>query len=206
LPQPWERQSGEPLKAYGPFLIYLNMGARRSLDSAYTLFCAENQRQNRAKTAPGHWSVWQRRYSWVKRVEARADYLAQQEFEALENEMRELAVRRQRREISSQAVVEGAADALAGKIKKLLDHPSVNVSSEKVDPDGNITRNKVGALRPGEIAKLSKEWREMEATAIHGHVQMRKTIRVDDTPAEANGQVVEAQFIPSPPPWLGKDD
>jgi ribosomal protein L18 len=137
----------------------------------------------------------------VKRVEARADYLARQEFEALENEMRELAVRRQRREIQSQVVVEKAADAIAVKITKLIDMPSVNVSSEKTDTKtGEVVINKVSAMRPGEIAKLSREWRELNATAVHGWVRISKTIRLEDAPAEASQQTGTCEFIPTEPP------
>jgi hypothetical protein len=177
------------------------MGVRRSLDSAWALYCIEYSLQNSTKVAPGKWGAWCSKWKWVSRCEARADYLAAQEFEALESEMRELAKRRQRREINRQATLERAGEKMGDKFDKLMELPNVSIEDEKFDAAGKVvSRRKVTALRPGEIAKFTKAWADLEAIAIHGHVHVSKTIRVDDAPAEASGQSGTAEFIPTPPP------
>lgn len=61
----WERQEGESAKAFAAFVVYRDLGDKRSL---------EKVSQNLAKSLPFIKS-WSSKYNWVKRAAAYDDFL-----------------------------------------------------------------------------------------------------------------------------------
>lgn len=93
--QPWQRQLGEPQRAYAGFCIYRDMGMDRSIRKAAHLWltgpsgkkAAKQRREQRryashpkpnsyVKAKARHWFYLSRRWQWVKRVEAWDDHIA----------------------------------------------------------------------------------------------------------------------------------
>jgi hypothetical protein len=198
--QPWERQSGEPLKCYQAFLVYLGLETTlRSIDHAWA---TAKGRQPDGKRSARAWERWSRKFSWVSRVEARADYLQQLEFEALEVEMRELAVRRQHREIKKQSALERKGDQFEARLDKMLELPAADVELKKYTDTGElISVQRVKGLRGIDLARVAKAWADLETKSIHGWVAITRSIKADgETPQEAADSCGTATFIPTPPP------
>lgn len=65
-PKAWEQLPDEPSEAYARFLIYRNLGASRSLDSAYKT-TTEVSKGNKKYRAPGQWRDDCVKYEWVQR-------------------------------------------------------------------------------------------------------------------------------------------
>ena len=82
---PWERRTGETLKAFDAFCTYRDMGKKRSVRSVAEAL-------NKSVTLIARWSSG---HKWVKRVEKYEDYLARETM--LDNE--ELIKNAKRREM-----------------------------------------------------------------------------------------------------------
>jgi hypothetical protein len=87
----WDRQPAEGPKAYKAFLLYRNLGARRSLDAAYQLSLPEQQKSN--KRATGRWTEWSRQFQWLTRAQA-WDTWRQAEHERIEQELEKEEIQR----------------------------------------------------------------------------------------------------------------
>ncbi len=83
MAEQWDKQPEESPKAYRAFLIYRNLGPKRSIDAAYRLSLKEHQES--IKRAPRRWGEWSTQYQWVVRAQA-WDQWRQQEHERIERE------------------------------------------------------------------------------------------------------------------------
>src|ERR1051326_3747306 len=62
--QPWEQPSGESDAWYSRFVVYLGMGAGRSVRGVYN-----KERGNEvSKAVPASWSAASKRYDWQRRA------------------------------------------------------------------------------------------------------------------------------------------
>lgn len=159
--QLWERQDGEPAKAFAAFIWYRDLGPEtRSLNLAY-------QRESGAPPAmraPGTWAAWSSEWRWVERAAAYDAYLDDLRRRVREAKLRELEERRAEFELAHQARLEERVD----KIDKLLD---------QLDPAEAAIK---GSLLSG-AARLLKEQRETARQAIEG-------VRTEpDDPKEKDG-------------------
>ncbi len=68
---PWDRQPGEPSKSFAVFVVYRDMGARRSLRAACKSFYGGEYAANKLRNA----QEWSRHWDWVKRVAAWDNFL-----------------------------------------------------------------------------------------------------------------------------------
>ena len=71
-PHPWDRLKAETPKSYAGFRVYCDLGARSSIGDAI---------QKTLKTLPSEsqlvqWKRWSRKYHWVSRKLARAEWMA----------------------------------------------------------------------------------------------------------------------------------
>lgn len=67
----WERQPGEPSKAYHAFAHYRDMGVTRSIDKAYKQHCITCLHLGGEIVARRHsagWMIWSQRWGWVDRT------------------------------------------------------------------------------------------------------------------------------------------
>lgn len=99
-PAPWERQPGEPPKAYAAFCFYRDLPpAERSLravaDKVYG-----NRSDRKRQQVPGQIAKWSTRWRWVERARAWDD---EQDRQAREEQVR--AVREMRERHAREAVV-----------------------------------------------------------------------------------------------------
>lgn len=96
--EPWERQAGEPARAYHGFCHYRDAGSQRSLDRAWREHHATclNSPQPVTRRRPPSWGNWSARWSWVARADAFDAHLAKQKQLALEHEQAEAAKRHAR--------------------------------------------------------------------------------------------------------------
>lgn len=94
-PLPWEQQDGETTAAFAAFCCFRDLGAARSLRTAYRKFCARKRGvRSVPRGAPGAWTAWSTAHDWVSRARAwdgHCDALARAE---IEKRIRELAERR----------------------------------------------------------------------------------------------------------------
>jgi hypothetical protein len=75
---PWERQEGEPSKAFAGFEGYRMLGPDRSLQAAWEKYCTrpgtlrERRQADReeARHYPGYWAAWARKWEWRERAAA----------------------------------------------------------------------------------------------------------------------------------------
>ncbi len=206
---PWERQPGEPPKAHRAFLVYLDMEENlRSLDASYAAWSqcraggeATVAPRERHKSAPGHWRAWCRRWNWVSRLEAREAHRQQLKHKAEDARDIQLVERRRSLEVRGQDVIEEVLQILLEKLREIRKLPNIDVEEKKFDADGRVTvHRKVRAMRPDQLAHLADEILEVQSRGVHGHIPVRKTLREDNAPAEASGEIALARFIPSPPP------
>lgn len=77
---PWERQKGESAQAFAAFLVYLNLGAERSHQTA-------SQQCGKSISLIGRWS---RAYGWVERCRAWDNYLQREAKKAAVTEIRKM--------------------------------------------------------------------------------------------------------------------
>ena len=80
--QAFEQQPKESAKAFAAFSVYLNMGAKRSLE-AVRLECGKSSRLIQR---------WSSRWKWTERVQAHAGHLAAVERASIEGVAREKAI------------------------------------------------------------------------------------------------------------------
>jgi phosphoribosylcarboxyaminoimidazole (NCAIR) mutase len=95
---PFERQPGEPAKAYHGFCHYRDAGPMRSLDKAWRQHHAEclKQVQPETKRRPMAWGNWSVRWGWVERAGEYDRHLEQKRRTALLDEQAEAAKRHAR--------------------------------------------------------------------------------------------------------------
>jgi len=69
----WERRESESSQAYQAFCLYRDLGADRSIVSAYNL-CREkysgDESAQKASRAPGRWNKWSQQHAWLRRARA----------------------------------------------------------------------------------------------------------------------------------------
>lgn len=70
---PWQRQPGEPARAFEVFRAYLEMGPGRSLRKLHALIHGEEPKVGRRS---GQIGLWSRTHNWTERVAAWDDLLA----------------------------------------------------------------------------------------------------------------------------------
>lgn len=92
---PWERQKGESAQAFAAFLVYLQMGADRSLS-------AVGQRLGKSRALMERWSSAN---GWVERCRAWDNHLQREAKKAAAAEVRSMT----RRHISIAQQIQGAA-------------------------------------------------------------------------------------------------
>jgi hypothetical protein len=98
MPERWERQPGEPSRAFHAFAHYRDGGSQRSLDRAWRehhATCLKTP-QPVTRRRPPSWGNWSARWSWVARADAFDAHLAHQKQAALEQEQVEAARRHAR--------------------------------------------------------------------------------------------------------------
>ena len=70
--QAWDQIPGEPDNAYSYFLIYRNLGPRRTRSKAYTIYRKGLKKIDAATTGvlamSGQWNVYYRTYEWRRRA------------------------------------------------------------------------------------------------------------------------------------------
>lgn len=107
MEQPWERQKGESAQAFAAFLVYLQMGADRSLS-------AVGQKVGKSRALMERWSSAN---SWVERCRAWDNYLQREAKKAAVAELREM----NRRHIKVARALQGAAaQALKDRGDKII--------------------------------------------------------------------------------------
>jgi hypothetical protein len=91
--KPWERQCGEPSKAFAAFVRYRDLAPEhRSLDRAWREAHPQKPLNRRSKT----WAAWSSQWGWIARAEAwdaETDRLRREKFLA---DQREVVARHQR--------------------------------------------------------------------------------------------------------------
>ncbi len=95
--QPFDRQPGEPAKAYHAFGHYRDLGSR-SLDRAWREHHEQclHQIQPETRRRPMSWGNWSARWGWVERAFSYDAYLERQKRAALLDEQVEAAKRHAR--------------------------------------------------------------------------------------------------------------
>lgn len=115
-PPLWERQPGEPSKAYHAFAHYRDLGPTRSSSKAYR---AHKQDCDKQPVAPDHdatkrWQIWSAQFGWVERAsvwDADVDRQARDRSSKVQIEARERHAR----------LAQGALTALSVPIRATLD-------------------------------------------------------------------------------------
>jgi hypothetical protein len=103
-----------------------------------------------------------------------------QEFRVLERERLKLAQRRARLEMTLQDRVERRVEHIDAKLDKLEEMPNTDIEQIKYDSDGNIiSRQKVKGVRPGEYAKVIDTFINLTAVAVHGHIKVSRSERIE---------------------------
>jgi hypothetical protein len=68
-PAPWERQADESDRAFAAFVVYRDLGGRRSLDEVCRRLYPRSQ-TGRKRAATGRVQLWSTRHRWVARARA----------------------------------------------------------------------------------------------------------------------------------------
>jgi len=111
----WERQPGEPAKAYAAFCVYRDLPAsERSLTAAYGRHSGKNAR------APGFWAEWSRDWLWVERAAAYDAYLDGERRRIREARLAEIEARRAEFAWRHQAQLEEWVATLDTALKRAL--------------------------------------------------------------------------------------
>lgn len=217
LRQEWDRQPGEPSRAYAAFCSYRDLPAvERSLNAAYG---TETGRKNTADLrAPGYWADWSSAWHWVERAASYDAWCDSERRRVREQRMRELAERRADVEFANQADLEQWLRDLDTKLRDVIARGFEEVEREFArDSDGTLIvvkekkRTKFPAF--GAIARLLRERNETARQAIEGP-QLRPP-RSDhalpgDAPSAADVPVSEIAWVPPkeepPPPPKGEGE
>lgn len=104
-PEPWERQDDETPKAWGAFVVYRDMGPRRSLRRV----------QSEEGTALAQLGQWSSRYRWVERAAAWDGHLdlirRQEQVDAVRN-------MRERHATTARKLLDVAVDSLEKRLSE----------------------------------------------------------------------------------------
>lgn len=100
---PWERRPDETLRSFGAFKTYRDMGAiSRSMVAAYR----KHTKRPRAKSAPGTWQMWARKYAWGERAALYDVWIDELKLKTTQEtyvaEVREMATRQAREAMALQ--------------------------------------------------------------------------------------------------------
>lgn len=86
--EPWERQPGEPSKAFLTFTIYRDLGTSRSLRKTLAIMCERGMSKSSGKWFPGHFQTWSLAWHWPERAAAYDGYLDKLGRQQHEDEVR----------------------------------------------------------------------------------------------------------------------
>lgn len=135
----WERQPGEPDKAFFAFTLYRDLGAERSLSKAYALFLekykpegttqaqagppdatpppATQDRPEKKRSKLGRFAIWSAKYQWVERCR-----LYDIDCDRKLRQANKLAtVQMKMRHADAAQVIQGVA---LKELKKIVDNPA----------------------------------------------------------------------------------
>lgn len=108
-PAPWERQPGEPAKAYAAFCLYRDMPAHaRSLRAVADRLYGSGTASKRRRT-PGQLFKWSTRWRWVERAAAWDD---EQDRQARQAQLRAVQEMRERHVREAMALQRKALERL----------------------------------------------------------------------------------------------
>lgn len=166
--KPWERQTGESSRAYALFVLYRDIGPRRSIGrmSSSKLLSDGVPDAAQAVSVPrrSRLEVYCQRHRWVARAKAWDDHLqAIRDREAARD-----AAKWERRRLAAAEQVWTDGQGLRERARALTKFPLVRMRIEERDADGQpktIVYEPVGwSLR--DIAVLAKAAAELEAAAL----------------------------------------
>ncbi len=142
--QPWERQEGEGAKPYEAFLIYLEMGADRSLR-------AVGQKLGKSRALMERWSS---AYSWTERCHAWDNYLQREAKKAAVAEVRAM----NKRHIQMAVKLQDAA------MQALTDKGSEIITEKNLASIVKLATDLERGSREAEVEATTKEAEETAAT------------------------------------------
>ena len=195
---PWERQPGEPSKAFSVFCVYRDLGARRSIKSACKQYYAADYAANKLRNG----QEWSRNWEWVRRSAAWDNYLDRESRLAQVEAVREM---NRRYANTARAVLSKALLALKGMDARELEPSDVARMIELA--------NKVERLCHGEATEHTKQDIKNENNVVLQVVERIVPIRGASPPAlPAPEPVAPAALAPAedavyelpaePPPGL----
>ncbi len=195
---PWERQPGEPSKAFGVFCVYRDLGARRSLKSACKQYYAADYAANKLRNA----QEWSRNWEWVRRSAAWDNFL---DREARLSQVEAVREMNRRYANTARAVLAKALVALKGLDAKEMDPSDVSRMIE--------VANKIERLCHGEATEHTKSDIKNENNITLQVVERIVPVRGSTPPALAapapvapaaleSAQDAEYELPAEPPPGL----
>lgn len=145
--QAWYRRTGEGQRAYELFLIYLQMGNKRSRRAV----CEESGRTSRLV------SSLMMKYQWVERAKAYDDWLVRIEEETIKRTLQRSAVKWAQREAKYREEMFELSDAMINRGRKMMSFPLT---------ERKVTRHDPTTGQPLEITIKPVRWTQRDASAI----------------------------------------
>ncbi len=167
-----ERRRDESPQAFKAFVVYRDLGAHRSIDSAWR----ELTRRKRGE-APGHWSKWSSRHAWVNRAAAYDEHLLDEIRLEREKGFLELAQRQAAYQFKGQDKLEAAVEEVWDTIIKHKPVPVTNIERKEekevtVGDGGELkvvtTTTKIQGMKVGQFARLTDALEERIRACVNG--------------------------------------
>jgi hypothetical protein len=149
---------------------------------------------------PARWCIWSKAYGWVERAQAFDDHREGLRLKASDQKYRELVEMRQEFEFKQQLKLQARVEWLEEILDKVGKLPLTNIEQLKPNPDGTMTVNRIQGMQLSHLAAALREYREMIATTVYGHIRLSKSMRLQPEGSSSNGvDTGQAEFI------LGRD-
>jgi len=155
----WGRLNGEPVRAYNAFRYYRNLGAARSIDSAYR----NAYPQFTSKRASSTWFNWSSQWEWCQRALAYDQHVDKIEQEARDADIADMVKAFEMDMIEVRFTAIDISKKLIERGREMLNHPITQVTSA----DGT-TIVKPSRWKQGDIPKFFRVAMQLRAIAHEG--------------------------------------
>jgi hypothetical protein len=195
-PEPWERQEGEPAKAYAGFIAYRDLDTSvRSVDKAALTADPEGSAR-RVRPADSKWLHWATDYHWVARADAwdlHQDYIRRQAHEA---EIRAMGTRHARMHREYSIAFGAAATAVLRRFQRNPEEIQQMVDRMRLEEAIGMLSDLSGALTANVRGERLAMGLSTENLALSFNLELElKKVRQGALAVGGDPQVAEETFL-----------
>lgn len=179
----WDKQLNEGDRPYERFLIYLALGANRSLKRAWNIYKTREEGKYKENSKPsGTWERWFYDNKWKERAEAFDKQQAKKLFNSLEKKYKEqIEEHRAKRLEDAESIRKTGKRLLTRANKKLSDIDQIETSIIQLGKDSEVLSEKdlYNLSKEYDLTNLSKVMNNAKSLIIDGNNEESKALAID---------------------------